>query len=163
MRFLFFGGRIFSYPYWFVRKYLMGHNYKTCEEAINRLSTPLDIQCFMFTQFRYISDKVPADQWQSPERTWGRGGGDCEDWALFSMKAMNAPMLNCFVLSFYPQDKSGHATCVFVEDDNTFITMGTFGLRRLKGDLKDIPRKWYRDWKTMKITYLDGSKKWIRR
>lgn len=163
MKFLLFGGRLFAYPYWLVKKYFLGCNYKTFEESLAGLNNPLDIQCFMWTQFKYISDKRPEDQWQEPIRTWNRKGGDCEDWALFAMACMGALKHRCFVLSFYPQHGSGHATCVYDADDGTFVTMGTFGLRRVKGSLMDIPRIWYSDWEDMKITYVDGTEKRIKR
>jgi len=158
MMFLFFGGKIFSYPYWFVKKYFLGCNYKTYEEARNNLNNPLDIQCFMFTQFEYISDKSYLDEWQPPERTWDRKGGDCEDWALFAQACMKANQDDVFILSFYPKSRVGHATCVVVEKKDTYITMGTFGLRRIRGELKDIPEKWYKDWKYMFIHKKDGSR-----
>jgi hypothetical protein len=162
-RFLFFGGMIFARPYWWIKKYLLGHNYKTFNDAVKRLNNPLDIQCFMFTEFKYISDVTAADQWQTPERTWSRKGGDCEDWALFAMKCMGAVAHKVFVLSFYPKKSSGHATCVVDEGKDSWITMGTFGLRRVKGPLSKIPEKWYPDWRYMKVTDKHGNKTTINR
>jgi len=113
------------------------------------LDTPLKVQAFLWANIRYTPDKTVEDDWQKAERTFERRAGDCEDWAIFANYCLRERYLG-FFLCMYTRD-SGHATYIVSEGgDDSWVSVGTYGLNRHRGKPPDIVSDWsgFQDWTT---------------
>lgn len=76
----------------------------------NTLERPEQLHAYCKEHLRYIPEERGKDHWQSPEETVQKGGGDCEDFALFGQKILQHQRKLAHVLAL-PR----HAVCVWIE------------------------------------------------
>jgi hypothetical protein len=88
--------------------------------AVEKLDTVEKLHNYMEYNLRYVSDE--KDYWQTPEETFIRGAGDCEDMARFALDVLvriqnivNARWIayTGYYLKEGKKVRSGHAVCVF--------------------------------------------------
>jgi len=86
-------------------------------------------QIFGRTYMNYISDSArfgKADYWQTPSDFIKSKGGDCEDWAIYTVSLLRAydPNLNCYAALWY-----SHMN-VLCQIDNKFIILDQDKVRK---------------------------------
>jgi len=129
----------------------------TYEETIEFLDTPFKVQAWMYSNLKYNWLDI-FNTWQPPRETFESGWGDCEDWAVFAYECLKDDYDSCVVVVYHMIDdiKSGHAFCAVKVDEDDWITVGTFGLRKHKGEtVEDFLDYWYEDWSEYKILTED--------
>lgn len=117
-----------------VRDFFVGwcfRRIKTYQDFERYATTPWRTWVFWMLRMRYIFDD--KDRASSPEETWARGGGDCEDMAWFCRDHLRklgyeAEMLRAKWDTPDERGISAHVTCVFRtfgDDDDNWGYMGT--------------------------------------
>ena len=80
----------------------------TWEDALNVTSTARDICRLVGRRLSYESDR--GELWDSPKRTWERGKGDCEDYAITILEMCRAKNIPAFIRLYFPASRAiGHA------------------------------------------------------
>lgn len=151
------GGKIYLTLYWWAWKIFgPGHDWSTYEGTVKALNTPIKTMAWLFANIKYATDKSPEDSWQEAKRTWKRGRGDCEDWAIIANECLKGKY-DCVFICMYTKD-SGH--CELLVDDGKngkkkkWISVGTFGYNHHEGkSYRDIISDWngYEDWTSFTI------------
>jgi len=88
----------------------------TWEEALNAASTPRDICRLVGRHLSYVSDD--GELWESPRRTWERGKGDCEDYAITILEMCRTKNIPAFLRLYFPASRPiGHAIVIGKKPD----------------------------------------------
>lgn len=120
------GGRILLFFWWyFYGQFVIGKP-KTLAALKKRISTPWEMQAYLYNVITYKSDKAPEDHWQPAQRTIDRSAGDCEDWAILANDVLGSNY-KCWFLCMYTMS-SGHATLLIKDGPQALTSIGTFGI-----------------------------------
>lgn len=117
------------------------------------IDTPTKMQAWMYAKLRYTFDIF--DRWQQPIETWNKRGGDCEDWAILANDWLRDKYETYFILMFRMDNGTqyGHATLAIKTGNQKWVTVGTFGKQKHRGDWGDIVSGFnrYKNWTKLKV------------
>ncbi|RLG40807.1 MAG: hypothetical protein DRO05_05440 [Thermoproteota archaeon] len=108
-------------------------DWKDFKVVVGILDTPEKITRYMKDHFTYIPDPPDEDVWQTAEETFYKGGGDCEDFAIFALYCLRAHGWRYDAFDLYKNHSAavlgiiwsgiefGHAVLVYVEEGRFYI------------------------------------------
>ncbi len=140
------------YGYYFTYIVLTPDERSDFKKTIKKLDTPEKVQAWLYVNVKYSKDNPskPLDSWQSPERTFKRKRGDCEDNSLFGLRCLKDKYV-CYVLCIYTKS-SGHAT-LLIKEPKGYTSIGTYGLMEHETNIPKIIPNWigYDKWTRYKL------------
>lgn len=106
--------------------------------------TSADSLFFAARSFRYIPDEVGRDYWQTPEETYQRGGGDCEDKAvwLYSQLKQNGYQGVRLVIGRFRNGFHVWVTLQDSQDPSNLFILDPTAHKRIWG-VRDFPPDYY--------------------
>jgi hypothetical protein len=82
------------------------------EEVKRAATTPREICRFVGTYISYRTEDV--DRWTSPDETWARGKGDCEDFATLVEQACHDAGFDACIELYFPAGRPGQGHAIAV-------------------------------------------------
>lgn len=127
------------------------------EATVQALDTPEKLFAWMNRNLYYRSD-IGVDFWNSPEKTFRDGGGDCDDFARLSAYILSKHGYSAKLLGIQPERGEWHMTCLFRERDGMYSTIGTKGYKRtFSHRIEDVIKRFNRGNVKYKVFTPSGS------
>lgn len=125
------------------------------------VNSPRTLSAWLNKNIKYIPDKYSRDEWKFPSKTVKDGGGDCDDYAILVSLILSKLGYKTSVVAIHFLDEgkiSGHAICLFQEEDGTWSVFDNQLYRRLKArHFREILKRTYPTWIEVVFVRQNGT------